>query len=54
MIEDKEDGVKIAENPIEARWTGIKKQAEKAIEENETATEINRAIIKLAEKKLKK
>lgn len=53
MIEDKELGLKIAENPKEAKWEGIKKQAEKSIEERKTEIEINKAIIELAEKKLK-
>lgn len=53
MIEDKNLGLKVAENPDEARWEGIKERAEKNIIDNETEMEISRAIIKLAEEKLK-
>jgi hypothetical protein len=50
-IEDKD--VKIAESPDDARWEGIRERANTGIIENETEIEINKAIIKLAEEKLK-
>ena len=53
MIEDKKLGVKIAENPEEAKWDNIKTKAEEGIEGNKIEIEINQAIAKLAEEKLK-
>jgi len=54
MIEDKKLGVKIAENPIEAKWESIKKRAIEGIEQSKIEIEINQAIVELAERKLKK
>jgi hypothetical protein len=53
MIEDKKLGAKIAENPEEAFWIGIKDKCLKDIESNKHEIIINEAIIELADKKIK-
>jgi len=53
MIEDKENGIKIAENPIEAKWMEIKEKIEKDNLNNKISAEINDAILELAKKKIK-
>lgn len=53
MIEDKELGLKVAVNDEEAKWINIEKKAKEGIENNQTEIEINKAIMKLAEEKLK-
>ena len=53
MIEDKEMGIKVAENKVEAFWTEMKTKVEKDIEMNEHNIEIGKHILKLAEQRLK-
>jgi len=53
MIEDKKLGLKIAENPAEAKWETIRSRASEAIEQHKTEIEINSAIVRLADEKLK-
>ena len=53
MIEDKKMGIKVAETKGEGAWTRVKEQAERSIEENKIAVEINEAILKLAKERLK-
>ena len=53
MIEDKKNGVKIAESPEEQKWENIKNRATESIEQSRIEIEINEAIVKLAEEKLK-
>ena len=54
MIEDPKDGIKIAENPIEALWTNVKKESEMRIKQSENNLIIQKAMLELAEEKLKK
>lgn len=54
MIEDKEMGLKIAKDPIEALWETVKREAEMLIKQSENNLIIQRAMLKMAEKKLKK
>jgi len=53
MIEDKKLGVKMAGNPEEAKWESILARAKESIDQSKTEIEINAAIIRLAEEKLK-
>jgi hypothetical protein len=53
MIEDKELGLKIAENSDEAFWTETKEKCLKAIEAEERNLKINRRMIELCEEQLK-
>ena len=53
MIEDKKNEIKIAENEEEAAWDGILNAAKKQQESGKRELEINKAIEKLAEEKLK-
>jgi len=52
MIEDKELGLKVAENPEIAFWTELKSKSLKSIETLKHEIIINEAIIKLAEEKI--
>lgn len=54
MIEDKEIGLKIAENETEAFWHQAKKNCEKGIFNAEREIEINKTILILCEEKLEK
>jgi len=54
MIEDKKMGIKIAETPEEEKWENIKERAIESIAQGKIEMEINKSIINLAEKKLKK
>ena len=51
VVKNEDLGIKIG-NKEESKWTNIKKQAENAILESNVATQINKAIIGLAEKKI--
>lgn len=53
MIEDKEMGVKIAENSNEAFWTETKQKCTEAIAAEERNLKINKQIIKLCDEELK-
>ncbi|MFW6172474.1 MAG: hypothetical protein ACOC5T_01900 [Elusimicrobiota bacterium] len=53
MIEDKEKKIKIAENKKEADWENVRQKAEDRLKNLNIEKEINKAIIKLAEKKIK-
>lgn len=53
MIEDKELGLKVAENPVEALWTNVKREAEMLIRQSENHLIIQNAMKILAEEKLK-
>lgn len=52
MIENKELGLKIAENPIEALWTRVKDNTKQRITELENTLIVEKAVIETAEKKL--
>jgi len=52
MIEDKELGLKVAENPEEAFWTKYKEQCTKDIVSDKRAILINEHIIDLCVQKL--
>ena len=54
MIEDKENGIKIAENPIEALWTNTKNAATERIKQLENTLIIERAFLELCISKLAK
>lgn len=54
MIEDKELGLKIAEDSDEAIWARIKKNSEKEIKNNEVEIIINTHILQLANSMLSK
>jgi hypothetical protein len=54
MIEDKELGLKIAENDDEAFWEASKKRCEKEIEMNKREIIINEHILILCRQKLEK
>ena len=54
MIEDKELGLKIAENPVEAKWVEIKDRMEKSIVNSKIEIEISKKLIQLANRKIKK
>ena len=53
MIEDAELGLKVAENPIEALWESVRKEAEMLIKQSENNLIIQTAMKELAETKLK-
>lgn len=53
MLEDKKTGLKVAEDKEEAKWESVRRRAEEEKERNRTEIEINDAIKKLAEEKLK-
>lgn len=53
MIEDKKLGVKIAENQLEALWMQVKREGEALIKQSENNLIIQKAMLELAEKKLK-
>lgn len=53
MIESKELGAKVAENPEEAFWTGVKTEADKRILSCEREIVINKHILLLCSDKLK-
>ena len=53
MIEDKELGLKIAENSDEAFWTETKEKCMRAIEAEERNLKINKRMIELCEEQLK-
>ena len=56
MIDAKElaqIGAKVAENPEEAFWSGMKSQGERAIVSAEREIEINKYLLKLVAEKLK-
>ena len=52
MIENKELGIKIAENTNESFWTDMKEKCEQAIESEKRNLKINRQMIELCEKEL--
>ena len=52
MIENKELGVKIAENTDEKFWTETKEKCEEAIKSEQRNIKINEVLIKLCEKQL--
>jgi hypothetical protein len=52
MIESKDIGLKVAENPEEAFWTQALKRCKDAIFNSEKEIEINKEILKLCNKKL--
>jgi hypothetical protein len=52
MIEDKELGLQIAENPTVAKWSEIKANAEKRIFDLKIEIEINEMLIEMASGKL--
>ena len=52
MIEDKDLGLKVAENTDEAFWTDTKEKCEKAIEAENRNIKINEVLIKLCEEQL--
>ena len=52
MIEDKELGLKIAENTNEAIWERTRKRCESEIKEMEIGIEINKCILALAKSKI--
>ena len=52
MIEDKETGIKIAENPIEALWERTRSATAQRIAELENMMIIERAVLEMAEGKL--
>ena len=54
MIEDKELGLKIAENPLEVLWTRVKENTEARIKELENTLIVEKALLELSESKLKK
>lgn len=47
-------GLKVAQNPLEAKWLDIKDRAEKGIENSIIEIEINKTLIKLAGNKILK
>lgn len=53
MIEDKEQGIKIAENPVEALWENVRRESELLIKQSENNLMIQKAMKELAEGKLK-
>jgi hypothetical protein len=54
MIEDKELGLKVAEDTEEALWTKVKDEAEQLIKQSENNLIIQKAMKELAEQKLSK
>ena len=53
MIEDKELGLKVADNPEERLWIGIKERAEQAILQSKAEIEIQKENLRLGEERLK-
>ena len=53
MIEDKELGLKIAENSDEAYWTELKEKCIKAIETAERNIKVDKKVIELCDIELK-
>jgi hypothetical protein len=53
MIEDKELGLKVAENKEEVLWENVRKNSLKEVEVLEDSLTLQREITKLAETKLK-
>jgi len=53
MIEDKELGIKIAENPDEAFWTETKEKCKDALAAEERNMKINKKMLELCEEELK-
>lgn len=53
MIEDKETGLKVAENPEEAYWEKIRKEGNQHISNMKHEITIHESIVELAEKKIK-
>lgn len=53
MIENEELGLKVAENPTEKLWIGIKERAEQAIISSQAEIEIQEKILELAKTKIK-
>jgi len=54
MIENKELGLKVAEEPLEALWTSVKLEAEQLIKQSENNIIIQKAVLEIAEDRLKK
>lgn len=54
MIENKELGVKIAENQDEVFWTETKEKCQEAIKAETRNIEINKKIIELCDEQIKK
>ena len=54
VIENKELGIKIAENTDEAFWESTKTKIEESIKADERNRKINEVILKLCEKEVKK
>ena len=54
MIEDKEIGLKIAENPEEAFWEDIRKESKELIIQKKKELMLQEAILETAEKKIKR
>lgn len=54
MIEDKEHGIKIAENKLEKAWISLKERLEQEIEMSEHTIAINKEILKVCDKNIKK
>jgi hypothetical protein len=52
MIENKELGLKIAENPLEILWENVRKQSELHIKQMEDTLIIEKAVLLMAAKKL--
>ena len=53
MIEDKDLGLKVAENPIEALWARVLENTKQRITELENTLIVEKALIETAERKLK-
>jgi hypothetical protein len=53
MIENEELGVKITTDPMEALFTKVKKEAEYLIQQSEDNLIIQKAMLEMAESKLK-
>ena len=51
MIEEKELGVKIAENPIEALWARVRDNTAQRITELKNTLIVEETVLKMAEKK---
>ena len=53
MIEDKKDGVKVAENKLEAKYNQIADRLKEEIESAKISIELNTVTLKFVEEKLK-
>ena len=53
MIEDKEHGIKVAEDKEEVFWKQIKDKIEKDVHDSKLSIELNEHILPFLEKKLK-